>query len=131
MQGASFQKMTLRDYMAWLNAQPRNKYAVIKKYLQGDAKLQKLIAVSAIVDPVFHEKDPRKILQIIEKNKIPITNDTVTALNTHLKKRNFIFNKLTRQITFVQESSNFSMHDRTLEQKLLRSRTSPHTSGAR
>ena len=133
LQGFAIQKLTLQDYITWLNKQPRNKYSVIKKYLNSSEKLMKLVKASNLEHLIFNESDPSKILQLIQKHKYVANNETVTLLNQHLKKRVFIFNKETKTIQInTTPSDDFAAHNRAIEMRILgRSRTTtPNRPGA-
>lgn len=120
MQGQTFMTLSLKNYIAWLHAQPKNKYVIIKKYLQQTDKLKKLIDASTLLDLIFNQKDPSKIISLIEKAKYDITNDHVTILNQRWKKRIFVLNKETKKLELNKANqSSLSFLDRMLEAKIL------------
>lgn len=121
MQGQTFTQLSLKAYLKWLHKQPRNQYAIIKKYLDRTPKLLALINTSDLLNLIFNEKSPEKILELIQKNNYPITNEHITILNKRWRKRIFILDKTTGRIK-LDDSRNASLSflDRILEQKILR-----------
>ncbi len=118
MTGQNFTKMSLREYLKWLHEQPKNKYAIIKKYLSHTPKLQDTIEAADLLDLIFTEKEPSKIMTILEKSKRPITNTQVTILNQRWKKRIFIL-KDGKLILNPENKGSLSSLDRLLEQRIL------------
>jgi hypothetical protein len=119
MQNSLFTKMSLKGYIGWLHSQHKNKYPIIKKYLERTDKLKRLVDVSELLNLIFSEKNPQKILEIVEKNKFTVTNDHVTALNSRWKKRIFILDKETKKLIINKASTSLSFLDRVLEQRIL------------
>lgn len=113
-------KTTLDNFFKWLNQQPRNKYAILKKYFQMNTKLTPHIKAAAILDLVFTETNPDKILEIIKKSRFAITNEHITILNKKFKKRIFILDKSTGEIKLNDTNrSTVSFLDRLVEAKIL------------
>lgn len=95
---ASLSELSLKHYIDWLNKTHTNKYMVLKKYISEIKAFDKMIKMSEVHDMVFLERDPKKMLEIIDKGKITIDNDHVTALNKLKGVRTFVFNKTTKKI---------------------------------
>lgn len=103
---ASLSELTLKHYTDWLAKTHTNKYMVLKKFITEIKNLEKMIKASEVHDMVFLERDPKKMMDIIDKGKVVIDNDHVTALNKLKGVRTFVFNKTTKKM---------ELHDKPLD----------------
>ena len=118
-QPQNFTKLSLSNYLSWLKSAPKNKYAVLRKYLDMTPKLLKMVEGSSILNVIFNETRPDRILDLVKKSKIQVTQDDVTTLNQKFKKRIFILDKETQQLVLANTATSLAHLDRTLQKRLL------------
>lgn len=115
----SYRDLTLKGYLAWLNSTPRNKYSVLKKFLE-QVDLHKMLLSSDIKDVIFNEDNPDKIVDLLKKAPFKITNEHVTILNKG-RKRTFILDKETHELKLTTiNRSKISFLDKEIAARYLR-----------
>lgn len=115
----SYRDLTLKGYLAWLKTTPRNKYSVLKKFLE-QADLHKLMISSEIKDVIFNEDNPEKIIDLLNKSPLKLTHEHVTALNKN-RKRTFVMDKETHEIKLTTiNRSKISFLDKEIAARYLR-----------
>jgi len=111
-------KMTLRQFLLWLESQPYNKYPVFKKFVFAMKNLKKMTFESDMNEIIFTSNDPNKIMKRMTTAGIKITNEHITTLNKRVKKRMFVLNKETGNIDIVYTNKFPLAHmDRELEKR--------------
>jgi hypothetical protein len=111
-------KMTLRQFLLWLESQPYNKYPVFKKFVFAIKNLKKMTFESDMNEIIFTSNDPNKIMKRMTTAGIKITNEHITTLNKRVKKRMFVLNKETGNIDIVYTNKFPLAHmDRELEKR--------------
>lgn len=113
-------QLNLKNYFKWLRTTPKNKYSILKKYFDTNTKLNPLIEQSTLLEAIFNEKNPDKIMQIVEKKKLNITMDSVTLLNKRFKKRVFVLDKVTGKLALnMTNRSPIAFLDRMVQARIL------------
>lgn len=115
----SYRDLTLKGYLKWLSNTPRNKYSVLKKFID-QADISKFIVASDVRDLIFNEDNPEKIVEKLNKAPFKLTNDHVTYLNRG-RKRTFVLNKETGQLNVDQNKrSKVAFLDKEIAARYLR-----------
>lgn len=115
-------QMCLGDYLAWLSATPKNRYATLKTFLQ-EAKAEKLIIGATLEEYLWYTDNPQEVYKKLLKAPFAVTNDHVTYLNKKKRKRTFVIKNGQLQC-LVTSGGLIAKLDKTVQQKqLLSSKT--------
>lgn len=98
----SYRNMSLESYFKWLMETPSNRYTVLKKFID-QLDMSKFLLAASVKDVIFNETDPDKIVALLSKSNLRITNDLVSFLNKGLK-RTYVLDKSTNQIQVIKHN---------------------------
>lgn len=117
-QVTSLSQLTLRNYVAWLNATPANKYQMLKAFL-AEIKLDDMLSGSDIVEHIWTLRTEHLVAEKLNKAPFKVTNAHVTYLNKKRRKRVFILKN--GQIQCVASSGGLlAKLDKSVQQKQTR-----------
>lgn len=107
--------LSLVHFLKWLEATPRNRYTMVKAFIQQMKKLDQTIASCELYNIIFSETDPDTIVAALNKSNLSITNAHVSLLNKG-KKRTFVLNKMTGRLEITESKlSKLAKLDRNIE----------------
>lgn len=95
----SYRDLTLRGFLKWLDRQPRNKFILLRKFIDGITRMEKILMAADIKDTIFNVTDHQKVARLLMGASFKITNEHITFLNKREKKRVYTLNKDTGEIT--------------------------------
>jgi hypothetical protein len=84
---------TLTNYLAWLDAQPSNRYKLLREFISQLKNLPQLKVSNTVKDYLYGCTTPEAIIDKLKKAPFPVTNQHLTVLNRERRKRTFILNK--------------------------------------
>jgi hypothetical protein len=78
-----FQSNTISNYLTYLDSTPKNKYTTLKEFLNriGQQEIKDSASLSQLL---WGQSDPEKVLAILDKNKVDVTQSTLPILNGRL-----------------------------------------------
>lgn len=82
-------QLSLKHYLAWLEATPKNKYQMLKAFI-AEIKLVDTVAAAEVVDLVWSTKAEHIIAEKLNKAPFKVSNTHITYLNKKRRKRTFI-----------------------------------------
>lgn len=106
----------VKDFITWLNSQPKNKYIAIRKFIDQLKNLDDILLESEIRNVIFNLKDPEKIAERLNKSLFTVTNHHISILNRG-QKRTYILNKDGLVEISKHNRSKLVDFDRTFEQR--------------
>jgi hypothetical protein len=113
----SMKDADLRTFLAWMQGTHANKYTVLKKFLKM-SKLDTVLLSAEIKDVIFMEAEPTRIANKLRESKLKITQAHITYLNKWRKKRTFVLDSKTGELSVVQtDLGKVAAFDRDLEKR--------------
>lgn len=106
----------VKDFITWLNSQPKNKYIAIRKFIDQLKNIDDILLESEIRNVIFNLKDPEKIAERLNKSSFAVTNHHISILNRG-QKRTYILNKDGLVEISKHNRSKLVDFDRTFEQR--------------
>lgn len=98
----SYRDLTLRGFFKWLDVQSRNRFILLRKFIDQEVCVDKLLLHADVKDLVFTETDPVRIAQKLMKAPFKVTNEHITILNRKAKKRTYTLNRETGEISVTR-----------------------------
>lgn len=117
--GCSLLEVTLENYSKWLRNTPKNKYTALKRFLEL-IEATDYIDVARVREAIFNETDPNKIISILKKKNIDVSNKTATILNTEFKKRIFSYANDTLKIIDDPTTGRMNRYDEEFLRRAVR-----------
>jgi len=114
----SMAELSLRDFNSWLYSTPKNRYIVLKKWFE-EMNIAQYFIYSDVKNVVFTEKNAQKVLDMVRKSNIKITEDHVKVLNED-NPGTFVLNKQGQLDLDPKFRNSIANLDRVLEFNLLR-----------
>ena len=116
----SVNSLSVKHFMEWLRKTESNRYTVLKKFMDQCKNFDELMTSCEIYNHVFNLTDPLKIIEVVNKSGLQLTNAHVTVLNKG-RKRTFILDKTTNKLTMVvPQGSRLAEFDRSIESRYTR-----------
>lgn len=87
---ATLSQVTFENYLAWLNATPKNKYETLKLFI-SEIKIEDMKASAKLNDYLFGAlNNDDRIETLLNKAPFKVTNQHITLLNKKRRKRTFV-----------------------------------------
>lgn len=117
----SYRDLTLRGFLSWLDKQPRNKFILLRKFIDQISSLDRLLLAADIKDTIFNATDPNKVARLLMGASFKVTNDHITYLNKREKKRVYTLDKQTGVITVhLQNRAKLVDYDKSFAERYTR-----------
>lgn len=117
----SYRDLTLRGFLKWLDRQPRNKYILLRKFIDGIKSMDRILLAADIKDTIFNVTDQHKVARLLMGASFKVTNEHITYLNKRAKKRVYTLNKETGEITVHQPNvSKLQAFDKSFAERYTR-----------
>lgn len=111
-------QMSLKHYLAWLDATPKNKYQILKTFL-SEIKLQDMVISSEISDYLWTADADHVVVEKLNKAPFTVTNAHITSLNKKKRKRTYVMKD--GKITCVSPTGGLlAKLDKTMQQRQTR-----------
>lgn len=118
----SYRQLTLRSYIDWLDEQPKNKYILLRKFLDT-LKMKSILIEADVKDIIFMETNPERIIKLLQNAPFELTEDHILHLNGGDKR--FVFDRKTKQLTSsVTNRGKLYEQDVSYAQRYLRNNNS-------
>jgi hypothetical protein len=114
-----FQSNTLSNYLTYLDSTPKNKYSTLKEFLNRIGQ-QEIIEGASLSQLLWGQSDPEKILFILNKNRVDVTQNNLPILNGLIPGVKFGFNKQGKVTVVESNRSRLYDLDLPLQQRLTR-----------
>ena len=115
-------QMGLDNYLAWVNATPKNKYQLLKAFL-SETKLKDHRLAAQLINYLWKEEQDHVIEAKLNKAPFKVTNEHITYLNKKRRKRAFILKD--GKVVCVQRNGGIlAKFDKSVQQKQMRSSAS-------
>jgi hypothetical protein len=114
-----FQSNTLSNYLTYLDSTPKNKYTTLKEFLNRIGQ-QEIIDGATLSQLLWGQSDPEKILSILNKNKVEVTQNNLPILNGLIPGVKFGFNKQGKVTVVESNRSRLYDLDISLQQRFTR-----------
>lgn len=85
----SYKKLSIKDYLEWLENQPKNKFYALRLFLK-DSDIESMTKANEIYTLIFAEKSPHKMLDILKKSNIKIEEQELKLINNQLPQQSFL-----------------------------------------
>ncbi len=113
------QSLTINKFLSWLWKTSSNKYICLKDFINNEIDLSKIKAEMEIKEVIFQEKSPTKIIKLIEKANLTLTDEHIKLLNK-IEHKTFFINKKTGKLELIPEKSGkLSKRDKELSNRIL------------
>jgi hypothetical protein len=114
-----FQSNTLSNYLTYLDSTPKNKYTTLKEFLNriGQQEIKDGAALSQLL---WGQSDPEKIIHILNKNKVDVTQNNLPILNGLIPGVKFGLNKQGKVTVVESNRSRLYDLDLPLQQRFTR-----------
>jgi hypothetical protein len=114
-----FQSNTLSNYLTYLDSTPKNKYTTLKEFLNriGQQEIKDSASLSQLL---WGQDDPQKMLGILLKNKVDVTQSNLPILNSLVPGVKFGLNKQGKVVVIESNRSRLYDLDISLQQRFTR-----------
>jgi hypothetical protein len=111
--------LSVYGYLAWLRGTADNRYTILKKFL-AHGNMEDIQTAAQVYDVVFNETDPDRMVELLKKSGMTLTNAHIAVLNKG-RKRTFLLDKETGEINikYTNRSKLYEL-DRPLENRYSR-----------
>lgn len=117
-----FKELTLASFFKWLDNSPKNKYLTLKEFIKKEINIEKELTYANLKEVIFNHTNPSKIVELIEKSNLKITNDHIKILG-QIRKGTFHLNKTSGKLELIpQKGGKLSSLDKDLASKYLRAK---------
>ena len=118
-QAPLYSELSIPKFLAWLKKTPANKYICLKEFIDNEIDLDKIKVEMEIKEVIFNEQNPTKILKMVEKANLNITDEHIKFLNK-IDKKAFFYNKKTGKLELIPEKGGkLATKDKPLSLKIL------------
>jgi hypothetical protein len=114
-----YRTCTLWDFIAWLENTPKQRYSFLKMYMQeagGQTKLRELIDAARISSVIMKERDPDRIVELFERQRVFVNKATVSYLNSLFPKKTFEL-RGKQLVAIVSNRTPIAKHDLRMQAK--------------
>lgn len=88
-QSTGLSQLTLKNYLAWLEATPKNRYHTLKTFI-AETPVKDFITAAEVQDYLWMETKDFVITEKLNKAPFKVTNSHITLLNKKRRMRSFI-----------------------------------------
>lgn len=115
---SSYRQLSLSAFVDWLKAQPRNKYIMLRKFLDA-LPMDKILLKADLDDWLFLETNPDRMLARLRKAPFPLTKAHLAVLNKG-RKNPFLFDSDGQLILKRLDQGKLAAYDKSFAQRYLR-----------
>lgn len=116
--------VTLPKYLAWLNAQPKNRYQLIREFITQFKNLEQVMLSNQLKEYLFATSKPESVLAKLKQAKFKVTNKHLTVLNREKRKRTYILDKEGNLQLAYSNGGKLASLDKAMQAKMTRGSTS-------
>lgn len=99
---SSYRELSLKHYLEFLNKTPKNRFTVLKEFLEVEkVALKKLLPAAEVKDIIFNVEGPHKILELIHKSGLKVTKEHLAFLNKRKRTKTFALDPKTGQLMII------------------------------
>lgn len=111
-------QLTLRNYLAWIEKTPKNRYETLKTFLK-ELRMNEILASSDVLEYLWTDTNDHHVIEKMNKAPFELTNFHITHLNRRRKKRCFILEK--GKIVLIKPNGGIlAKIDKSVQQKQVR-----------
>lgn len=116
--------ITLPKYLAWLNAQPKNRYQLIREFITQFKNIEQVMLSNELKEYLFATTKPESVLAKLKQAKFKVTNKHLTVLNREKRKRTYILDKQGNLQLAYSNGGKLASLDKAMQAKMTRGSTS-------